>query len=80
MVRFYTLSAKLTNGLGALARFVPPLGAPLTFEPPTSAMPGCPPRASRNRWNRTDLESAIGQDPHEPDSSATVWPPTPVRA
>ena len=75
MVRFH-FSRRLTSGVSALARYIPPLGAPLVFEQPGSN-PDVPlgRQAGRNLWSRTDLAAAIGHDPLESDDAARVWPP-----
>jgi hypothetical protein len=70
------MSMKIGRRVEALVRFVPPLGAPLAFEAPSRFSGAHPARqASRNRWNRIDMASAIGHDPHEGDVTALVWPP-----
>ena len=75
MARFH-FSRRLTSGVSALARYIPPLGAPLVFEQ-TGSNPDVPlaRQANRNLWSRTDLAAAIGHDLREPDDATRVWPP-----
>ena len=76
MFRFHSMSMKISQRVEALARWIPPLGAPLAFEPSARfSMAQTGRQASRNRWNRVDMVSAIGHDPHEGDVTALVWPP-----
>jgi hypothetical protein len=76
MFRIHILSLRIGRRLEGLSRIVPPLGAPLLFEQcRTGSMINSGRPSSRNRWNRNDLESAIGHDPHEAEAAGLVWPP-----
>ena len=79
MVRFHLFPQRFAMGWASLSRFVPPLGAPVVFDPDRpSSLVETSRIASRNQWNRTDLAAAIGHDPHEGDSTGRVWPPSRV--
>jgi hypothetical protein len=76
MFRFHSMSMKISQRVEALARCLPPLGAPLAFESASRfSLEQTGRQASRNRWNRVDMASAIGHDPHEGDEISLVWPP-----
>jgi hypothetical protein len=76
VVRFQTVSWKLPGRLLILSKYMPPLGAPLAFDPcGPNSLAETGRSASRNRWNRSDMASAIGHDPHEADASGRIWPP-----
>jgi hypothetical protein len=71
-----TMSNRVTNGLASLTRLVPELGTSPTYDLPNGELTSLPaPRANRNRWERIDLASAVGRDPHETDPAIQVWPP-----
>lgn len=78
MIRFQTMSSKVTHRVAVLTRYLPPLGAPPTYEQPVPfPLADFAQRTSRNRWNRPDLIAAIGQGCQEADVAVQVWPPTP---
>ena len=76
MTWIQTMSNRVTNGLASLTRLVPELGTSPTYDLPNGELTSLPaPRANRNRWERPDLSSAIGHDPHETDPAIQIWPP-----
>lgn len=77
MYRFQQMTNKLTRQFNTLTKAIPHLGAEFAFEQiGTGPNPLEFGQSARNRWSRSDLASAIGQDPHDGDPEVSVWPPT----
>ena len=76
MIRFQIMSSRVAHRVGMLTRYMPPLSTPTIYEQPVPHPAiDFTYRASRNRWDRADLVSAIGQDPPDADAAIQIWPP-----
>lgn len=70
------MTNRLANSFATISRRVPSLATSPTYaQSDTESAPVKSAEASRNRWSRLDLVSAIGRDPSVTDPAVQVWPP-----